>query len=40
MSYKYGKERFLSIAADTGWNSAGFRQDSEKLFGIHLLRAV
>lgn len=39
MSYKYGKDRFLSIAADAGWSSAGFWQDSEKLFGIHLLRA-
>jgi dimethylhistidine N-methyltransferase len=38
-SYKYGKERFLSIAAEAGWNSGGFWQDSEKLFGIHLLRA-
>ena len=38
-SYKYAKERFLSIAADAGWSSAGFWQDSEKLFGIHLLRA-
>jgi L-histidine Nalpha-methyltransferase len=39
MSYKYGKERFLSIAAGAGWSSAGFWQDSEKLFGIHLLQA-
>jgi dimethylhistidine N-methyltransferase len=39
ISYKYAKERFLSIAARAGWNSAGFWQDSEKLFGIHLLRA-
>lgn len=39
ISYKYGKERFLSIAADAGWSSAGFWQDSEKLFGIHLLQA-
>jgi len=39
ISYKYGKERFLSIAAAAGWSSAGFWQDSEKLFGIHLLRA-
>jgi len=39
MSYKYGKERFLTIAADGGWSSAGFWQDSEKLFGIHLLQA-
>ena len=38
-SYKYGKERFLSLAADAGWSSAGFWQDSERLFGIHLLRA-
>ena len=38
-SYKYGKERFVSIAADAGWKSAGFWQDSERLFGIHLLRA-
>jgi uncharacterized SAM-dependent methyltransferase len=40
VSYKYGKERFLSIAADAGWTSAGFWQDSEKLFGIHLLQGV
>ena len=39
MSYKYGRDRFLSIAADAGWNSAGFWQDSENLFGIHLLQA-
>jgi dimethylhistidine N-methyltransferase len=40
VSYKYGKERFLSIAADAGWRSAGFWQDSEELFGIHLLEPV
>jgi len=39
VSYKYGKERFLSIAAAAGWSSAGFWQDSEKLFAIHLLQA-
>jgi L-histidine N-alpha-methyltransferase len=39
ISYKYGKERFLSIAAAAGWSSAGFWQDSEQLFGIHLLQA-
>jgi dimethylhistidine N-methyltransferase len=39
ISYKYASERFLSIAARAGWNSAGFWQDSEKLFGIHLLQA-
>jgi L-histidine Nalpha-methyltransferase len=39
MSYKYGTERFLSIAAAAGWSSAGLWQDSEKLFGIHLLQA-
>ena len=39
ISYKYAKERFLSIAAAAGWSSAGFWQDSEKLFGIHLLQA-
>jgi dimethylhistidine N-methyltransferase len=39
ISYKYGKERFLSIAAAAGWSSAGFWEDSEKLFGIHLLQA-
>ena len=38
-SYKYGKERFLSIAGAAGWSSAGFWQDSEKLFAIHLLQA-
>jgi uncharacterized SAM-dependent methyltransferase len=37
-SYKYGKERFLSIAAEAGWRSAGHWQDSEKLFAIHLLQ--
>ena len=40
ISYKYSKERFLSIAAAAGWSSVGFWQDSEKLFGIHLLRAL
>jgi L-histidine N-alpha-methyltransferase len=40
ISYKYAKERFLSIAAAAGWSSAGFWQDSEKLFGIHLLQAL
>ena len=40
VSYKYAKERFLSIAATAGWSSAGFWQDSEKLFGIHLLQAL
>lgn len=39
ISYKYGKERFLSIASGAGWGSAGFWEDSEKLFGIHLLQA-
>jgi dimethylhistidine N-methyltransferase len=39
VSYKYGKERFLSIAATAGWSSAGFWEDSEKLLGIHLLTA-
>jgi dimethylhistidine N-methyltransferase len=39
ISYKYGEERFVSIAADAGWSSAGFWQDSEKLFGIHLLQS-
>ncbi len=39
ISYKYGKERFLSIAADAGWSCAGFWEDSERLFGIHLLQA-
>jgi dimethylhistidine N-methyltransferase len=39
VSYKYGKERFLSIAAAAGWSSAGFWQDPEKLFAIHLLQA-
>jgi len=39
ISYKYGKERFLSIAAAAGWRSAGFWEDSERLFGIHLLQA-
>jgi L-histidine Nalpha-methyltransferase len=38
-SYKYESSRFLSIAADAGWSAAGFWQDSEKLFGIHLLQA-
>jgi L-histidine Nalpha-methyltransferase len=38
ISYKYGKERFLSIAAAAGWSSAGFWEDSEKLFAIHLLQ--
>jgi dimethylhistidine N-methyltransferase len=36
MSYKYGKERFIAIAAAAGWKSAGFWQDAESLFGIHL----
>jgi dimethylhistidine N-methyltransferase len=39
ISYKYSPERFVSIAADAGWSSAGFWQDAEKLFGIHLLEA-
>ena len=39
ISYKYGKERFLSIAAAAGWSSVGFWQDPEKLFAIHLLQA-
>ncbi|HEY3849452.1 MAG TPA: L-histidine N(alpha)-methyltransferase [Steroidobacteraceae bacterium] len=39
ISYKYAKERFLSIAAAAGWSTAGFWEDSEKLFGIHLLQA-
>jgi len=38
-SYKYGKERFLAIAATAGWTSAGFWQDPEELFAIHLLQA-
>jgi L-histidine Nalpha-methyltransferase len=38
-SYKYSREKFLSIAAAAGWSSAGFWQDSEKLFAIHLLQA-
>ena len=39
ISYKYARERFLSIAAHAGWDSAGFWQDSAKLFAIHLLQA-
>jgi dimethylhistidine N-methyltransferase len=39
VSYKYGKQRFVAIAADAGWDSTGFWEDSEKLFGIHLFRA-
>ena len=39
LSYKYGQERFLSIAAAAGWGSAGFWEDSARLFGIHLLQA-
>jgi L-histidine Nalpha-methyltransferase len=39
VSYKYEKERFLSIAAAAGWTSAGFWQDPEQLFAIHLLQA-
>jgi dimethylhistidine N-methyltransferase len=39
ISYKYAKERFLSIAATAGWSSAGFWQDPERLFAIHLLQA-
>ena len=39
ISYKYGKDRFLSIAESAGWSSAGFWQDAEKLFAIHLLEA-
>ncbi len=39
ISYKYSRERFASIAAAAGWNSAGFWQDPERLFGIHLLQA-
>jgi L-histidine N-alpha-methyltransferase len=38
-SYKYSKQRFLSIAASAGWSSAGFWEDSDKLFAIHLLQA-
>ena len=38
ISYKYSPERFVSIAADAGWSSAGFWQDAEKLFAIHLLQ--
>jgi dimethylhistidine N-methyltransferase len=40
ISNKYSKERFVSIAAAAGWSSAGFWQDLEKLFGIHLLQAL
>jgi L-histidine N-alpha-methyltransferase len=40
VSYKYGKERFVSMAAAAGWRSAGVWQDSEKLFAIHLLEAA
>lgn len=39
ISYKYSKDRFLSIAANAGWGSAGFWEDREKLFAIHLLQA-
>jgi dimethylhistidine N-methyltransferase len=39
MSYKYGRERFASFAAEAGWTSAGFWHDSQNLFGIHLLQA-
>jgi L-histidine Nalpha-methyltransferase len=39
VSYKYGEERFLSIAAAAGWSSVGFWEDPEKLFAIHLLQA-
>jgi dimethylhistidine N-methyltransferase len=39
VSYKYAKERFITIAAAAGWSSAGFWEDPERLFGIHLLQA-
>lgn len=39
ISYKYAKERFLSIAAAAGWGTAGFWEDSDRLFAIHLLQA-
>ncbi len=39
ISYKYAAERFAAIAAEAGWRSAGFWQDAEHLFGIHLLQA-
>ena len=39
VSYKYAKDRFLSVAAAAGWTSGGFWQDSRNLFGIHLLLA-
>jgi L-histidine N-alpha-methyltransferase len=39
MSYKYGKDRFLAIAAAAGWTAAGFWHDAQNLFGIHLLQA-
>jgi L-histidine Nalpha-methyltransferase len=39
-SYKYGKDRFLSLASSAGWRSAGFWQDAENLFAIHLLQGT
>jgi len=39
VSYKYGKERLLSIAAAAGWSAAGYWQDSEQLFAVHVLQA-
>jgi L-histidine Nalpha-methyltransferase len=40
MSYKYSRNRFLSIAAEAGWSTAGFWEDAEKLFGIHVLQST
>jgi uncharacterized SAM-dependent methyltransferase len=39
VSYKYGKDRFLSLASAAGWTSGGFWEDSQSLLAVHLLQA-
>lgn len=39
LSYKYERKRFESMAAEAGWATAGFWEDDERVFGIHLLQA-
>jgi L-histidine Nalpha-methyltransferase len=36
-SYKYTPDRFIKLAKDAGWSSAGVLMDKDKLFSVHTL---
>jgi dimethylhistidine N-methyltransferase len=36
-SYKYAPERFIALAGEAGWSSAGVLTDKDRLFSVHTL---